>query len=110
MRVGNLEQGLTILDLFIYTQFTATQTIHLHTTQENFVQYFDLLPEGINQKSANIPYKQLTENYEPKQEGVWRNVATFHKSLAFDAAREAFTSAEYLRQSNTTSTSPARKD
>lgn len=77
---------LCVADVLIYTQITATQTIHLHTTQESFLQYFKALPDTINQTCATIPYKLLNENYEPKQQGVWRNVATFHKSLTFDAA------------------------
>jgi hypothetical protein len=84
---GNVKQYFVILlivDLVIYSQVTSRYTIHYPMKNKEYVAYFQELPKEIDQSSALKPYKQLNEGYEPIIEGLWRNTATFHRSLSFD--------------------------
>lgn len=76
--------GLMVLDLLIYSQITMPATVYAPYTRSDYESYFKALPEIPDQSSARIAYKELVENYEPKMMGIWRNTATYHKSLTFD--------------------------
>lgn len=76
---------ITILDLFTYSQLTSRHTLFARMKHQDYVNYFDQLPDTINQQVAQVPYKELHENYDPKTEGIWRNTATYYRSLAYDA-------------------------
>lgn len=76
--------GIVVLDLLIYSQITLPATVHSPYKRSDYERYFKKLPNRPDQQSASIPYKELIENYEPKMMGIWRNTATYHKSLTFD--------------------------
>ncbi|MFT6717111.1 MAG: hypothetical protein ACJA0Q_001762 [Saprospiraceae bacterium] len=87
-RVSNIKNAiliLTLIDIGVYSQITSPYTMHQHTTQDAFTNFFTVIPDSINQSVATIPYKYLDQNIDPKQEGLWRNTATFHKILSFKA-------------------------
>ena len=75
---------LVVLDLLFYSQVTLPATVHFPYKRMDYEAYFKALPEYPHQYSATVPYKELGENYEPKMMGIWRNTATYHKSLTFN--------------------------
>lgn len=75
---------ILIADLVLYTQVTARYTIHYPMKNSDYVAYFKNLPSEIDQSRASLPYKQLSENFEPIIEGLWRNTATYHRALSYD--------------------------
>jgi hypothetical protein len=75
---------ITVLDLLIYSQVTLPATVYSPYLRADYESYFEALSESPDQQSATKPYKELVENYEPKMMGIWRNTATYHKSLTFD--------------------------
>jgi hypothetical protein len=76
--------GITLIDLLFYSQVTLPATVYSPYKRVDYEAYFKALPSSPDQGSASIPYKLLIENYEPKMMGIWRNTATYHKSLTFD--------------------------
>jgi hypothetical protein len=76
--------GIMIIDLLVFSQLTLPATVHSPYSRADYEAYFKALPDTPDQHSAAIPYKELIENYEPKMMGIWRNTATYHKSLTFD--------------------------
>jgi len=76
--------GLVVLDLMIYSQVTLPATVYSPYKRSDYETYFKTLPHKPDQHSASVPYNELIENYEPKMLGIWRNTATYHKSLTFD--------------------------
>jgi hypothetical protein len=76
--------GVTLIDLLVYSQVTLPATVYSPYKRVDYEAYFKVLPASPDQESASIPYKLLIENYEPKMMGIWRNTATYHKSLTFD--------------------------
>lgn len=76
--------GIVVLDLLIYSQVTLPATVNSPYKRADYEAYFQALPDRPDQSSATVPYKKLIENYEPKMMGIWRNTATYHKSLTFD--------------------------
>ena len=75
---------ITVFDLLIYSQVTLPATVYSPYERTDYEAYFNVLPDQPDQQSAIKPYKELVENYEPKMMGIWRNTATYHKSLTFD--------------------------
>jgi hypothetical protein len=75
---------IVVIDLLFYSQVTLPATVHYPYKRTAYEAYFNSLREHPNQHSAKVPYKELEENYEPKMMGLWRNTATYHKSLTFD--------------------------
>jgi hypothetical protein len=79
----------TIIELGIYAQLTSSYTLHYNLKQNDFIHFFNQLPNEIHQESAQQPYHLNVEDYQPKQEGIWRNTATFAKSLTISAHNQA---------------------
>lgn len=79
----------TIIELGIYVQLSSAYTLHYPLKQKDFIAFFNGLPNEINQKSAQTPYYLNIEDYTHKQEGIWRNTATFAKSLTISAHNQA---------------------
>jgi hypothetical protein len=76
--------GLIALDLLLYSQVTLPATVHYPYKRADYEAFFKALPRSVNEQSAAVPYASLIENYEPKMMGIWRNTATYFKSLSFD--------------------------
>jgi hypothetical protein len=76
--------GIVTLDLLLYSQVTMPATVHYPYKSTDYEAYFNSLSQLPDQRSASLPYASLVENYEPKMAGIWRNTATYHKSLSFD--------------------------
>lgn len=79
----------TLIELGIYVQLTSSYTLHYNLKQSDFIHFFKQLPNDIHQESAQKPYHLNVEDYQPKQEGIWRNTATFAKSLTTNAHNQA---------------------
>lgn len=72
-----------VLDLGIQTRLTAPSTLHYIFEYGEFKNYFNSLPNHLNQDYNLTPFKQLDDTQGLKTtEGVWQNVATFNKTIS----------------------------
>ena len=73
-----------ILDLAIHSSISIPTTVCYNFQQKDFANFFNNLPNEINQKDNYTPLKNLDETQElVKTNGIWQNVSTFNKTLSF---------------------------
>ena len=73
---------LLFLDLFLHLQISGPITLHYHDQHDDVKSYFEQLPKEPDHSSCSVPYDQLNEDYRIKVRPIWRNKATFIKSLS----------------------------
>lgn len=72
-----------LLDLGLQARLTAPSTIHYNIEYSEFKNYFNSLPNELNQTFNNTSFKQLDDTQGLiSTKGIWQNVATFNKTIS----------------------------
>jgi len=72
-----------VLDLGIQARLTAPSTMYYNVEYDEFKNYFNSLPNELNQNYNNTPFKQLDDTQGlMTTKGIWQNVATFNKTIS----------------------------
>lgn len=72
-----------VLDLGVQTQLSAPTTIHYKFTYDKVNNFFNSLPNGIDQRFNHEPFKALNDTQGLMGvEGLWLNMATFNKCIS----------------------------
>lgn len=73
-----------IFDFAIHTRISTPTTVCYKFSHSDFSNFFDNLPEDINQSNNYTPFKNLDESQQlVKTDGIWQNVSTFNKSISY---------------------------
>lgn len=73
----------TILDFGIQTRLTYPSTMCYKVSYDGVRDYFNKLPNELNQKYNYEPFKNLNDNQGLMvTSGIWKNVATFNKTIS----------------------------
>jgi len=87
-KIFNLSLFFTLLifvclDLGIQATLSAPTTIYYNFSYKSVSQYFEHLPNDINQKDNKTPLKYLDEKQGLLSvNGIWKNLSTFNKTLS----------------------------
>jgi hypothetical protein len=72
-----------VLDIAVQTRLMAPSTLHYNIEYSEFKNYFNSLPNQLNQTYNNTPFKQLDDTQGlMATKGIWQNVATFNKTIS----------------------------
>lgn len=71
------------LDLGFQARLSAPSTLHFSVKYKGVKEYFNNLPNEINQEYNHFAFKQLNDTQGLKTtEGFWQNIATFNKCIS----------------------------
>ncbi|MEX2484577.1 MAG: hypothetical protein WED10_08455 [Brumimicrobium sp.] len=75
----------SVFDLVINTQLSGPSTIYNTSSYRELEEYFDNLPEEINQSHNETPMKELDHRKGvPAVSGIWVNLSIYNKQLAYN--------------------------